>query len=214
MIYVISFLAVTLTPIPAKLISPLFDWVGYGAMEPFFDEVFTCIIWIVEILVFEGINKKKFKTSILSNAEVKGHELPLKRVFIISGIVAACILIISAQIDFQVKPFYDLGEKFSGYELLNNAGIFLRNIVKCFWIVIMLKAAQEFLEQQFGTGKGRYLYAGLAMVLTVGIYDFVMGMNNLPVTYSLLYLVYGIIYMLAEKHMLKSYLLIMLIYLF
>lgn len=213
-LYVICFLAIILTPYGARLISPLFDWVGYGALENFFNELFTSIIWLIEIVIIAIIYTKKFKIKILSNNDVKGQELPIKRILILSGIVAACILVISAQIRFQVKPFYDLGEKFNGYELLSNVGIFLRNIVKCIWIVIMLKAAEDFIEQMIGRGKSNYPLAGIVMMLTVGIYDIVMGMNNLAVTYLFLYLIYGMIYILTDRNTIKSYLLIVLIYLF
>lgn len=213
-LYIVCFLAIILTPYGARLISPVFDWVGYGALEGFFDELFTCILWLVEIVIIAVIYKKKFGIKILYNDEVKGQELPIKRILILSGIVVACILVISAQIRFQVKPFYDLGEKFNGYELLNNVGIFLRNIVKCIWIVIMLKAAQSFVEQFFAGVKSKYAYAGLIMMLTVGIYDIVMGMNNLAVTYLFLYLIYGMIYLLTDRNTIKTYLLIVLIYLF
>lgn len=213
-LYIVCFLAIILTPYGARLISPVFDWVGYGALEGFFDELFTCILWLVEIVIIAVIYKKKFGIKILYNDEVKGQELPIKRILILSGIVVACILVISAQIRFQVKPFYDLGEKFNGYELLNNVGIFLRNIVKCIWIVIMLKAAQSFVEQFFAGEKSKYAYAGLIMMLTVGIYDIVMGMNNLAVTYLFLYLIYGMIYLLTDRNTIKTYLLIVLIYLF
>lgn len=213
-LYIVCFLAIILTPYGARLISPVFDWVGYGALEGFFDELFTCILWLVEIVIIAVIYKKKFGIKILYNDEVKGQELPIKRILILSGIVVACILVISAQIRFQVKPFYDLGEKFNGYELLNNVGIFLRNIVKCIWIVIMLKAAQSFVEHFFAGEKSKYAYAGLIMMLTVGIYDIVMGMNNLAVTYLFLYLIYGMIYLLTDRNTIKTYLLIVLIYLF
>lgn len=213
-LYLISFLAIILTPFAAGLISPLFDWAGYGALRGFFDELFTSILWIVEILLIAIIYKVKFDSKIWYNDKGKGQILPVKRVLIISGIVVACILIISAQIGFQVKPFYDLGEKFNGYQLMTNVGIFLRNTVKCIWIVIMIKAVQDFLEQILGTGRFQYVYAGLVMVLTVGIYDIVMGMNNLAITYLFLYLIYGIIYLLTDRHTIKSFLLILLIYLF
>ncbi|MDE7431738.1 MAG: hypothetical protein K2N34_07485 [Lachnospiraceae bacterium] len=213
-LYLISFLAIILTPLAARLISPLFDWAGYGAMRGFFDELFTSLLWIAEIIILVIFYRVRFKYKIIFNDKVKGQILPLKRIFIISGIVAACILVISAQIGFQVKPFYDLGEKFNGYQFLNNIGIFLRNMVKCVWIVIMIKAAVEFFEQIPRIGTIKYFYVGLAMILTVGVYDIVMKMNNLPVTYLFLYLIYEIIYLLTDRHPIKSFLLILFIYLF
>lgn len=213
-VYVLGFAAIILTPYAARLISPFFDWVGYGALIVFFDELFTSIFWVVEIVILAIIFKKCFKKNIIYNSEVKGHELPAKRITIITCIVILCIIGISAQIEFQVKPFYDLGEKFNGYELLVNCGVFIQNIIKCMWITIMIKAMQGFFEGIMGKGKLFVPFAGLIMLLTLGVYDVIIGANNLPVTYLALYAVYGMIYLLTERHTIKSYLLIMFICLF
>ena len=213
-VYVMALLFIILSPIAAKFISPFFDYVGYGAMKPFFNELFTGIIWIVEIVIMAVFYAKKLNHNIISNPETKGQELPMKRIIFIGMVVAACILIISAQIRFQVKPFYDLGEKFNGYELMNNVGIFIRNIVKCIWIVIMIKAAQNLVETITKKDKIIYPVAGMVLMLTLGIYDLIMGMNNLAVTYFFLYLVYGWIYLLTERSMSKSYMLILFIFMF
>ena len=213
-VFIVGILAIMLTPFAARLVSPLFDWVGYGALIVFFDELFTSIFWFIEIAILTIVYRKKFKKNIISNPETKGQELPFKRVFIITGIVIVCILIISAQIGFQVKPFYDLGEKFNGYELLVNCGVFLVNIIKCMWITIMIKAVQNVFEEIVGRGKLFIPFAGLILLLTLGIYDIITSAYNLPVTYLILYVVYGLIYLLTDRHMIKTYLLVMFICLF
>ena len=213
-VYVMALLFIILSPIVAKQISPFFDYVGYGAMRPFFDELFTSIIWIVGIVIMAIIYGKKLRYNIISNPDTKGKELPMKRIIFIGIVVAACILVISAQIRFQVKPFYDLGEKFNGYELTNNLGIFIRNIVKCVWIIIMIKAAQSLVETITKKDKIIYPVAGIVLMFTLGIYDLITGMNNLPITYFFLYLVYGWIYLLTERSMSKSYLLILFVFMF
>lgn len=213
-VFVIAFLAIIFTKYAVKPFVPMLDFVGYGAMRPCFEVLLTCIAWVLEIVVMSIVFNKKYGINILSNKETKGQELPVKRIFIITAVVVACVLIISAQIDFQVKPFYDLGKKFNGYELANNAGIFLRNIIKSVWIVIMIKAAQEFSEDIAGKGRSIKIYAGVILMLTLGVYDLIAGSNNLAVTYFLLNLVYGWIYLLTDRSMQKSYLLIMFIYLF
>ncbi|MBQ3664607.1 MAG: hypothetical protein II919_00695 [Lachnospiraceae bacterium] len=212
--YVVCFALVIATPYLARPTAPLFDWVGYGAMRNFFYELFTGIYWVIEIILMAVFYKKKLKKTILSNPETKGQELPYKRIAVISVVVAVCILVISAQIRFNVKPFYDLGEKFNGYELMNHIGIFIRNIVKCVWIVIMAKAMQSFFEQ-IGTGKINQLpYAGFVLMMTLGIYDFIIGANSLAVTYLFLYVIYGWLYLLTDRSMMKTYLLVMFIFLF
>lgn len=198
------------------MVAPLFDWVGYGAMRPFFNELFTGIFWLVEILLMGLLWHKKFSRHIFSNPGTKGVELPYRRMAVILLVVVACILAISAQIRFNVKPFYDLGEKFNGYELTNHLGIFLRNIIKCMWLVIMIKAMQNFVEQCAPEKKilSKIPAAGVILMLTVGVYDLVISANNLPLTYFFLYLVYGWLYLLTDRNMIKTYLLVMFIFLF
>lgn len=213
-LYVLSFLLIIATPFLARLIAPLFDWAGYGAMRKFFNELFTAIIWVLEIILLAIFYRKKFKENILSNPETKGVELSLKRIAVISVVTALCIFVISIQIRFQVKPFYDLGEKFNGYDLINNLGIYLRNIIKCIWIVIMLRAMQNFIGQMLKKDVCKVPYAGLVLMLTVGIYDVIVGANTLTWTYLFFYMVYGWLYLLTDRSMIKTYLLVMFIFLF
>jgi hypothetical protein len=82
------------------------------------------------------------------------------------------------------------------------------------WITIMLKAVQDVFEEIVGKGKLFIPFAGLILLLTLGIYDILTGAYNLPETYLILYVVYGLIYLLTDRHMVKTYLLIMFICLF
>lgn len=213
-IYIVAMLAIIITPYIAKIIAPSFDYVGYGAMRGFFDELLTAILWVAEIAVLFVVNWRVFHLNIIKNVSAPKDILPIKRVFILSGIVLACVLVISIQIDFQVKPFYDLGEKFNGYELMNNLGVFIRNTAKCLWITIMVRFAQEFAEQVLNKKGSRIIFGGIILMLTLGIYDAVTGMNNLAVTYVFLNLVFGWIYLLTERNMRKSFLLILFVFFF
>lgn len=213
-IYIYAMLAIILTPFLARLISPTFDYVAYGAMRGFFRELLTGVLWVFEIAVLFVVSWRVFHVNIIKNKAASNEELPIKRVIFISIIIMVCILVISAQIGFQVKPFYDLGEKFTGYELMNNLGKFIRNFAKCMWITIMLRFAQEFCEQVLNKEKSKLIFGGIILMLTLGVYDIIMGMNNLPVTYLFLNLVFGWIYLLTERNMSKAYLLILFVFFF
>ena len=213
-VFVLGVTLIAVTPFAARLIAPLFDWACYGALRGFFEELFLAALWLTEIVLIAVFCYKKWGETILANPQAKGKELPVKRIAVISLVTALCILVISAQIRFQVKPFYDLGEKFNGYEMLERLGGFLKNIIKCVWIVILIKAAQHFIEQCFVKADKRIPYAGFLMVMTVGVYDLIVGANTLALTYLFLYVVYGWLYLLTDRSMSKTYLLVMFIYLF
>ena len=213
-VYVVTMLIFICSRVLGGFIAPYFDFAGYGAMRPFFVELFTSIIWAVGIVIMYIVFMKKYKYNIFGGKETRGNELPIKRVLFIGIIVSVCIIIISAGIGFQVKPFYDLGEKFNGYDLFNNLGIFLRNAVKCFLIVILAKASQDLVEFLLKKDRVVFPWCGIVLMLTMGVYDVIMGMNNLAIIYMLLYVVYGWLYILVEKNAIKSYLLITFIFLF
>lgn len=213
-IYIIAMLILICSRILGGFIAPYFDFAGYGAMYPFFVEVFTSIIWLVSIVVMYMVFQKKYNYNIFGEKDTRGKELPIKRVFLIGMVVALCIIVISAGIGFRVKPFYDLGEKFNGYDLLNNVGIFIRNIVKSLLIVVLVKAAQDLVEIILKKDNIKFPWCGIILLFTVGLYDLITGMNNLAIIYTFLYVIYGWVYLLVEKNPIKAYLLIMFIYLF
>lgn len=149
--------------------------------------------------------------------------LPLRNVVALTAIVAACILILSAQIDFLVKPFYDLGEKIQGYDMYNRIAVIVRNVVKCVWIVVFLSASREIACELRLLGKnhvekrGIFFGSYIVFFLLFGLYDVLTaGMTlGLGVTYFVLfYPCFVIVDMLTQHSPNKSYLLIMLIYIF
>lgn len=213
-IYVIAFVCIIITPIFAKLIAPMFDYVNYGAMRHLFTEIITCIFYTLEIVGIAFICKKQWKINVLMNPKTHGKELPTKNMIILAFLAIASILIISAQIGFEVKPFYDMGVKITGYELMGNIGMLFRNAIKCAFVVLLIRCAQKFVELLIGKGKSNFIWGGAILFLTVGIYDILTGMNTLPYTYLLLNLLFGWIYLLTQRSISKTYLFVVLIYFF
>ena len=213
--YFIYFLLVAVTPFLAKPVALLFDWVAYGQLFVFLTELLTAIFWSLEfvvLIVVENRLKKQPKPA--------GKEpLALWRVGTLTAIAAVCVLIISAQIRFEVKPFYDIGEKVTGYELLDKIGAIVRNVVKCVWITLLIKAAYAAAEELSPYLKTQdkpwiaWLIAGAALML-FGVYDVFVWKNPFKLTYLLFYAAFTAVYYFAEKRDVKTYLLILFIYIF
>lgn len=147
--------------------------------------------------------------------------LPLKNVGILTAICLVCVLVISAQIGFKVKPFYDIGEKItSGYDLLNKLGVLITNIVKCLWILMFVKAGVAISEEMFSfmkDGKGKQWTIGLiatAFVMAFGVYDVIASANPFAITYLAFYALFTLLYYLTNKSAVKTCLLILFIYIF
>jgi len=203
LIYILSIAFILFTQYPAKLFSYLFSDLGYGAMRPMFQELFTALFWAVEIYILKVIiSKKTDKDIFVTKSEAKGP-LPLQKLFILTSIVIACVIIISAQIGWQVKLFYDVGSNTTGYGLMKSGGEIAKNAVKCLWFVFLISIGQSLFENF--SQKTNVPAGGILLILTLGAIDLAYGVSPIKVTYVLLYGVYGIIYLLTGKNVLKTY---------
>lgn len=213
-IYCIAFGCIIATPVIAEYLAPMFDYIDYGALRHLFMEIITCVLWAVEIVVIAIVCRKRWNVNVLMNPKTRGKELPAKNMIILATLSIAAILIISAQIRFEVKPFHDMGVKITGYELMGNIGMLFRNAIKCGFVVLMIRCAQKFAELLIGKGRSRFIWGGAILTLTVGVYDLLIGANTLPLTYFLLNLLFGWIYLLTNRSISKTYLFVLLIYFF
>lgn len=145
--------------------------------------------------------------------------LPWKNIGWVLLITSVCILLISAQIGFQVKPFYELGDKITYSEIFNKGGELVLNIVKCAWIVMMLRAALgvwEALLKFWDISRVRFLKwigAG-AMLVLFGVYDVFATGNPFAWTYIAYYVAFTALYYFTERSEVKTFLLTFFIYIF
>ena len=147
--------------------------------------------------------------------------LPLRNVLAIFACICLCVLVISAQIDFQVKLFYDIGQGKGGYDLVNYISVVGKNVVKCIWIVWILRVARiiaeevSFLRKKDMDQKTAYLCIYWSIVLLFALYDvLVSGMSfGFAITYVLLfYPIFLVVDYLTKYNGVKSFFMIMLIY--
>ncbi len=236
--YLLYFLAFAVTPWVGKGLSPIFDAVGYSQMRVFFAELLTIIFWVVELCAIFFHEKKKRLAQQSQGAEedkTEGGEkiaekqeekqdsplLPMKNILSLLALVGTCILVVSAQIGFAVKPFYEITG--TGYEMLGSIAGIGADAVKCIWIVWILRIARviardlALFKETEEASKGRYWLAYIALVMAFGLYDILTsGMQlSLCATYLLLFYPSFIgVDELTQRHGIKSYFVILLIYLF
>lgn len=203
LIYILSIAFIIFTPYPAKLMSLLFSDLGYGAMTPMFSELFCALLWAVEIFFLKKFISKRVDNDIfITKSEAKGP-LPLPRLLILTAITVICVILISAQINWQVKLFYDVGSNTTGYGLMKSGGEIVKNAVKCLWMVFLISIGQSLFEN-FST-KTSVPAGGIILMLTLGALDLASGITLLKLTYVFLYAVFGWIFLITNKNVLKTY---------
>lgn len=164
---------------------------------------------VEEERVKKGKKEKKEKTPLL----------PMRNVLILSAIAVVCIFVASAQIGFKVKPVYEIGEKVTGYEIMNKIGMLCRNVMKCVWILLSLHClhavASEMLVALPENKKNRLIpvVAGAFLLLFWGV-DVLVFERLFLWTYLLFYPAFTAVYYLTDRNAHKTLLLIVLIYLF
>lgn len=247
--YLIYFIVIAVSPLLASIprLLDLFNWVGYGQMRPFVADIITMILWGVAMVVGFIVEGRRALKNRSKNAEDQATEqsqageetpkskkekqkniffsspLPLKNVFILTAIVALCILVIGTQIKFQVKLFYDLGENVQGYELLNNISNICKNVVKCIWITWLLYASKEIAlcvceyvkDKKWSAVLGWTVF--VLLMLLFGVYDVFTSGMALSLKFIYLFLCYPAfiaVYVLTKEHAVKSFVLILIIYIF
>ncbi len=233
--YALCFLAVVVTPYLAAPIVPLWDWTGYGLLRGLFHEIFTIIFWTIELVAFHIVKRKILDKRVKSVDSAETEEtdsvekpkkqkqqkplLPVKNVLILFGISILCILIVSIQTGFQVKPIYDIGEKVTGYEIWNKIGWLGKNVAKCVWILLILMCTHEIASEALRSlpqEKQKWLipvFTGVCLLL-FGLYDVLASSNPFAWTYMLFYVAFTAVYYLTDRNVSKTLLLVILIYLF
>lgn len=209
--YIFSFLMVSLIP---PVLSPLADKLGpihYSSISGLFLGILELLVWGLILIIFHTVYKKLQQKNIFTRFEDAKGLISTRSLMIASVIVFTMILIMSIKIGFQVKVFYDFGEKLMGYDAFNRIGEFLGRVSRCLFIPVMCR--------------GAYLLSGLAkkpavhytvyflFVILYGLFDIFYFDVKFPVIYTLFFISFGVLYLLMKKNYAKTYALSLMIYL-
>ncbi len=229
--FLLYFAAVALTPFLGKATAGIWNKIAYGYLYGLFTEIHTVLFWLLEAVLFYLVGKLLREKGVLTVEAPKKESwkpIPPKNLCILTGICAGCVLLLSAVIGFQVKPFYDLGEKVTGYQIWCAVGVIGRNAFKCMWALAMLlcglRMADELIKAYAVQEKPwlRLLLGG-SFLLLFGIFDIFTSVLAYPVNtrsiliaavYFLFYALFPLVYYYAEENRGKTCLMMVFIYLF
>ncbi len=237
--FCVYYLAVALTPLLGSLTAHIWDWLAYGYLHPLFTRIHTAFLWLFETLLFFLVGWLLRRKKLIPEKPKEKQSwapLPRKNLFILTSMAAGSVLMVSAIISFRVKPFYDLGEKVTGYEIWNAVGGIGLNVFRCMWIMAMLvhcaRMANILVEsyaapnEEGGAEQNKprlKLLITAAILMLFGIFDIFTSVVSYPLgvrgvlvalTYVLFYALFPIIYHYTKRNVGKAYLVIMFIYIF
>ncbi len=228
--FLFYFLAVAVTPLLGALFAPIWDWAAYGFLRELFGYIHTGFFWLAEVLIFRMIMKKrKKKRGEIAEPKQEPRLLPWKNVAVLTAICVFCVLLVSAVIGFQVKPFYDVSRRGAGFGPWCEVGKIGLNFFKCMWIVAMIRACKNMSDEIVRTCMPQakpciswVMAAGMLMLF--GIFDIFAWVLTytmvwwkellLALVYVVFYNVFVLVHYLTEQNNRKSFLLTMFIYLF
>ena len=139
--YIFPLIMISILPI---LIQPLADKWGYwhySSISELIGGIFLAVLWIVSLILFHIFNKSMKKKGIFTTFDGTDEMISTKSLMIASAIFFAMILMMSIKTGFKVKPFYDYGEKLTGFDFMNKNGILLKKAVRCAFIPVVCRGA-------------------------------------------------------------------------
>lgn len=195
----------------AELFIPIFDNIYYGNLVDMFVAITSAIIWGVEIGIILFVCKK-LNIEIFTSKENKGKELQTWKVIVLFVLTIVPMLVVSACINWKVKIVYALGVKVTTVGLACNACEILAYAVRMVLMIMFIVSIQKGFDLIIKT---KYIipYGAILAFLTFGLIDFfVLGMD-LRAFYLIASLLYGVIYLIADKKFGITWVLCYLIYL-
>ena len=195
----------------ADLFVPIFDDIYYGNLVKLFVALCSAIIWAIEIFAIVLLCKK-LGVKLFTAKEDKGKQLQTWKVILLFVLTVLPMLIISACISWKVKIVYALGVKVTSVGLACNACEILAYAVRMVLMVMFIASIQKGFDLIFKT-KYTIPFGGIVAFLTFGLIDFFVLAMDLRVFYLIASLLYGVIYLVADKKFAVTWVLCYLIYL-
>ncbi len=216
----------------------LVEWIGYSHLKKFLakkaqlnNAANETEAAVQEAAISNAVDKKQAKKAAKEAKKAKKATevkplLPILNVVVLFGLTAICIIVVTLQIGFKVKPFYELGDKTTYVKMLIKGGEIIRNLVKGMWIVCILKTSLTMAEEivkgckektmDWRENQVSLLKWCIVVVLTLafGVFDVILFANAFALTYIVFYMAFVAIYFFANQAPIKSYLLICFIYIF
>jgi len=199
----------------SNLFIPIFDNVYYGNLVKMYVSISNMVIWGIELIALYLVCRK-LKVPVFKNVN-KSKELPFLRLVLLFVLTILPMIAISVYLNFQVKIIYQLGIRVTSVGLSNNACEILSWLLRFAFMILFIHFMHLGLETnfKFKTDKlNKYFpWGAILSILVFGLIDFFLFPVDLNWFYLIMTFWYGIIYIVADKKVLTTYVISYLIWL-
>lgn len=188
----------------SNLFLPLFSKVYYGNLNGLFLSITSIIIWIFEIFGIDLFCRKKLDYQPINDKDKNIPSISLLRIFIIFILTFIPILIISAMLGWELKIVDDFGEKIESVTLSVVASGYVASLFKMVLMILTIRFFQIGMSKIIKT-KVELPWGGLLLMLTFGLIEFFVTGGKFAWMYLIFNLIFGIIYLVANKRFSTTY---------
>ena len=209
--YIFPLIMISLLPILVEPLADKWGYRNYSSISELVGAFILAVLWPLSLILFYKFNKRMKEKGIFTTFEGTDEMISTKSLILASAIFFAMILLMSIKIGFKVKPFYDYGEKLTGYDLMNKNGVLLKKAVRCAFIPVVCRGAYIL----SGIAKNKYIRHAIfiLMVLAYGTFEILYFHVDFPFIYGIFYISFAVLYLLMKKNYTKTLILSLLIYL-
>lgn len=212
--YILALVLLVFTPLWVSPLRGFFSALQYGSYVDVFSDLTVCLLWFIQIKLLVKWSIKNGTISAVEEPDSK-ELLPAKRVVLIGLAIVVCILLVSFETGFEVKPFYDIAHRTESRTIVNRLGILARELTVSYWILFILRLADSVGKDVAETRKHSKVcywavYMGLLAVFAIFDVFTIPGVTYL--SYILFYLFFGLVYHMVNKSLHKTFWLILLLY--
>ena len=142
--YIFPLIMISLLPILVEPLADKWGYRNYSSISELVGAFILAVLWPLSLILFYKFNKRMKEKGIFTTFEGTDEMISTKSLILASAIFFTMILLMSIKIGFKVKPFYDYGEKLTGYDLMNKNGVLLKKAVRCAFIPVVCRGAYIF----------------------------------------------------------------------
>lgn len=202
-------IAVYLSELFYLIEEPLFGWIYYGNITHLLAQGLACIYMIAVIIVFHKLFKHYLKDTPFFHKR-KQKVRPLRRLALYLMTLLP-VLITAMVLGFKFKLVVNLGEQITLFTLLENVGTLVVASIKILSAIYCIFLIERGCRKLFDANKF-IPFGGIFCMIFYGVIEFLVAGGAFAVLNLILYLYFGVVYIVSEGRFAVTYLIAVLLF--